>query len=696
MKPRWLAIFILAASIILPILLVLDRAQSTAAQSHPETLLDTPPIPIENVDRFFAPEQGDLVPATHPTSSSSNPQAQSVTKAVAPTGQVKYGDLLTYTLLISAAPGAQVALYDPLQGTTFMRFVEPSPGITYTNGVITGALTVTPTHQVTVSFVAQVTVPGTAGSTVDVTNRACVYPFGGTLGGCDWSNEVSNPVFGSRGISVQKSVVPQGQVTCGDLLTYTLLISAAPGAQVALYDPLQGTTFMRFVEPSPGITHTNGLITGALMVTPTHQVTVSFVAQVDAGTASLLIAVTNRACVYPFGGTLGGCVWSNEVSNPRPQNIYLPLVLRGFPNLPPNVPSNPTPPDNADDQSVDLNLGWTGGDLNGDIVTYDVYLEADDDTPDVLVSSGLLDVSYDPGRLDGLSHYYWQIVATDEYGVTATGPVWDFFTGFPPPPEDWFGLVNHYRLMAGLPSVTENTTWSDGCWLHARYAVKNDAMGHTEDPNLPWYTPEGLACAQSANLYYSSSVSRSDPDAIDGWMVGPFHAVGVIDPALQQTAYGSYRESDGGIQMCAGLDVIRGLGSISPQVSFPVVWPADGVTTPLRRYGGGETPDPLSGCPGYSVPSGPPIILQIGPGDQTPDVTAHSFTQDSVALEHCLYDETSYTNSDSSLQNLGRSVLNMRDAIVLIPREPLTPGTNYAVSITVNGQTISWSFNVIE
>jgi len=68
--------------------------------------------------------------------------------------------------------------------------------------------------------------------------------------------------------------------------------------------------------------------------------------------------------------------------------------------------------------------------------------------------------------------------------------------------------------------------------------------------------------------------------------------------------------------------------------------------------------------------------------------------QGSTPLEHCVYDETSYTNPDGSDQSLGRSILDARDAIVLIPREPLTPGSSYTVSITVSGQTYAWSFTV--
>lgn len=263
----------------------------------------------------------------------------------------------------------------------------------------------------------------------------------------------------------------------------------------------------------------------------------------------------------------------------------------------------------------------------------------------------------------------------------------------PPPPGNWLPYVNYYRALAELPPVTENPTWSDGCWEHARYMVKNDYIGHSEDTDNPWYTPEGLAAAQSSNAMVSYSVSTSDEYAIDLWMRGPFHAVGIIDPALLQTGYGSYREADGGYQMGAALDVIRGLGSIPSSIEFPIQWPADGMTVLISLHWG-EHPDPLTSCPGYSAPSGLPIILQIGFGDLTPSVTAHSFMQGSTLLDHCVFDETSYTNPDSSDQDLGRSILNARDVIVLIPREPLAPGSRYTVSITVNGQTHTWSFTV--
>ncbi len=264
----------------------------------------------------------------------------------------------------------------------------------------------------------------------------------------------------------------------------------------------------------------------------------------------------------------------------------------------------------------------------------------------------------------------------------------------PPPSSAWLTYMNSFRALVGLPDVSENPTWSDGDWKHSRYMVKNNYVGHSEDPANPWYTPEGLLAAQKGNVFVSSSTATTDTDAIDWWMSAPFHAVAVLDPALQQVGYGSYREADGGWQMGATLDVARGQITIPTTITFPIAYPGDGKVINLRSFAGGEWPDPLASCPGYAAPAGLPLILQIGPGNLTPTVTEHSLMQDTTPLEHCLFDETSYTNPDGSTQNTGRSILNGRDAIVLIPKQPLTSGATYTVSITTNGQTYAWSFTV--
>jgi len=159
-----------------------------------------------------------------------------------------------------------------------------------------------------------------------------VTPTASGLGGTDTlarSHYININQKSPASATIVKSVTPTDQVEYGDEITYTLVVSAAPGTQLGLYDPLTGTTFLRFVEPVEGITHTQNAVVGTLMVTPTNQIKVSFVTRVDVpGTVGWMATVTNRACVYPFGGTLSGCIWSNEVANNAFRFIFLPLVLR--------------------------------------------------------------------------------------------------------------------------------------------------------------------------------------------------------------------------------------------------------------------------------------------------------------------------------------------------------------------------------
>ncbi len=75
-------------------------------------------------------------------------------------------------------------------------------------------------------------------------------------------------------------------------------------------------------------------------------------------------------------------------------------------------------------------------------------------------------------------------------------------------------------------------------------------------------------------------------------------------------------------------------------------------------------------------------------------VTGHSFRRGATELEHCIFDETTYTNSNPTLQALGRANLNARDAIVLIPKAALVAGNSYTASVIVNGQEITWTFSV--
>ncbi|MFC1796061.1 DUF4215 domain-containing protein, partial [Pseudomonadota bacterium] len=98
-------------------------------------------------------------------------------------------------------------------------------------------------------------------------------------------------------------------------------------------------------------------------------------------------------------------------------------------NNKPNTPNSPSPTNGAVGVSVSTNLSWSGGDPEGDPVTYDVYLEAGDSSPDTLICNDISTTTCNPpGVLSNSTLYYWKVEATDDRGGVSTGPNWSFTT----------------------------------------------------------------------------------------------------------------------------------------------------------------------------------------------------------------------------------------------------------------------------
>ncbi|NJK69959.1 MAG: hypothetical protein HC941_28715 [Microcoleus sp. SU_5_3] len=249
----------------------------------------------------------------------------------------------------------------------------------------------------------------------------------------------------------------------------------------------------------------------------------------------------------------------------------------------------------------------------------------------------------------------------------------------------------------------KNTRSSDrtcGMW------VKTNEVGHYQQPGSPFYTAEGAKAGISGNV---TADAETDVDAIEALIAVPFHALGMLDPRLTEVGYGAYREAGGRIKSAATLP-LQYVRSAPSSVNFPITWPGNGQTIPASiRSFTGEYPDPLTstGNPPYTSPTGLPILLQLGNGNITPNVTAHSFSRGGTQLAHAVFDETNYFNPNNGTAKIygpksqfkddgevGRGILGSRDAIVLIPRDPLLPGETYTASITANGQTYTWSFTV--
>jgi hypothetical protein len=97
-------------------------------------------------------------------------------------------------------------------------------------------------------------------------------------------------------------------------------------------------------------------------------------------------------------------------------------------NHAPNTPSNPNPANSSTNIPTNMHPTWTGGDQDqGDVVTYDVYFGTTNPPPKV--ASNQSTNTYIPATMEYVTNYYWKVVAWDNVGLSAAGPLWQFTTG---------------------------------------------------------------------------------------------------------------------------------------------------------------------------------------------------------------------------------------------------------------------------
>jgi len=260
--------------------------------------------------------------------------------------------------------------------------------------------------------------------------------------------------------------------------------------------------------------------------------------------------------------------------------------------------------------------------------------------------------------------------------------------------------------MVKAAPISEDPELTAGDEAHARYLVVNygDAVAHgirsgaemhTEKAGLPGYSEAGLKAASASDIAQwagHGDVNFSPESAIDGWMSIPFHRLPILSPRLKRAGFGQYCD-DG--KCAAALNVLTDSEPLHPVptlLKYPIEFPPDGSTTRLKEAGS-EWPDPLTSCPGYALPTGAPITLQLGAWYQ-PALSAYSLKRDGAEIEACGFDANSYANPDPGAQRTGSEALRDYGAVAIIPREPLAAGASYAVSMTVDGKRYEWSFRV--
>jgi FHA domain/Cysteine-rich secretory protein family len=262
----------------------------------------------------------------------------------------------------------------------------------------------------------------------------------------------------------------------------------------------------------------------------------------------------------------------------------------------------------------------------------------------------------------------------------------------------WIARLNHYRSITALAPLREDRRLTASVAAHAHYMLLNydaeiraghplGAATHSEDPAKSGYTAAGSAVAE--NSQFAWGCGSLDANAqIDDWIAGPFHRIEMLDPFISEAGFG---EASSAGCWVAAMRLPPPPEQVQP---YPHVieFPPDGSTVSLD-WRGLETPNPLTSCRGYEFPAGLPITLALG-RLQVTNLSASSLTAAGQPLAHCAFDSHSYLNPDPNAQEYGRWTLRQAGAVVLIPRQPLTSGAQYSVSITAHGHTYSWKFRI--
>jgi hypothetical protein len=149
-------------------------------------------------------------------------------------------------------------------------------------------------------------------------------------------------------------------------------------------------------------------------------------------------------------------------------------------NSPPNEPGNPAPANGSANVAVTENLSWTGGDPDGDPVTYDVYFGTTSPPGKVVTNQSA--TLYDPiGTMNYSTPYYWRIVAWDNQSASTMGPQWGFTTESAPnnPPNKPSGPFPANGTANILLTAILNWTGGDPDGDSVKYDVY---FGNTSSP----------------------------------------------------------------------------------------------------------------------------------------------------------------------------------------------------------------------
>ena len=134
-------------------------------------------------------------------------------------------------------------------------------------------------------------------------------------------------------------------------------------------------------------------------------------------------------------------------------------------NMPPNTPTLPSPAHLEKDIEDHVTFAWSGGDPDGDPVTYKIYLAtastwvpSDPTNLTIIHTTNLL--KYDYYGLARGAVYQWQVIAIDKSGTQTAGPIWQFSTVEPENNVPSFATITEPQDGSTEISVSQKLRWT--------------------------------------------------------------------------------------------------------------------------------------------------------------------------------------------------------------------------------------------
>ena len=167
--------------------------------------------------------------------------------------------------------------------------------------------------------------------------------------------------------------------------------------------------------------------------------------------------------------------------------------------------AGPSPANGASSVPTTTALTWTAA---ANATAYDVALGTTNPPP--VVSTGQTTTTYQPASpLAAGTVYFWQVIATNGTGSTAS-PVWTFTTASTPPPP--------------APEIIADVSDVQGSGIHAASSGSADAtavvgrnqVGEGSVDRMRWFVVIGGVGAASSRAGYRGSGSRRADDNVDG------------------------------------------------------------------------------------------------------------------------------------------------------------------------------------